>query len=102
MPYAAYDLYVYFSSDAAGRHGTITDGKSGIAYGFSTVGQAAISGANAVLIPTTDTTGANPPANYAVFSGLAGSSDTLTLNLPEGGGIAGFQIIARVDSGHRR
>jgi PKD repeat protein len=94
IPYSSYDLYVYLSSDMVGRTGTITDGNSGTTYDFLTIGQPAVSGINAVLIQTTDTTGANPAADYAVFYGLTGSSDTLTLNIANGGGIAGFQIVA--------
>ncbi len=94
ISYSSYNLIVYFSSDTAGRAGTITDGNSGITYDFSTMGPSAISGANAVLTQTTDTTGGNPTADYAVFSGVTGSSDTLTLNIANGGGIAGFQIVA--------
>ena len=100
IPYSSYDLYVYFSSDVADRAGSITDKNSGVTYDFSTVGQAAISGANAVLTQTKDITGAYPAADYALFSGLTGSSDTITLKIPDGGGIAGFQIVARGSSGH--
>ncbi len=99
ISYSIYDLIVYFSSDVANRTGTILDGNSGITYDFSTVGQPAISGANAILTQTTDTTAANPTADYAVFSGITGSSDTLTLNIANGGGIAGFQIVAAPEPG---
>jgi hypothetical protein len=92
ISYSSYDLIVYFSSDTANRTGTIADGNSGITYDFTTVGQPAISGANSVLTQTTDTTGGNPTSDYAIFTGLTGSSDTLTLDMANGGGIAGFQI----------
>jgi hypothetical protein len=99
ISYSSYNLYVYFSSDTANRTGTIADGNSGITYDFSTIGQPAISGANAVFTQTTDTVGGNPTADYAVFSDITGSSDTLTLNVPNGGGIAGFQIVAVPEPG---
>lgn len=99
ISYSSYNLYVYISSDTASRTGSIADGNSGITYDFSTIGQPAISGANALLTQTTDTIGGNPTADYAVFSGLTGSSDTLTLNIANGGGIAGFQIVAVPEPG---
>jgi guanyl-specific ribonuclease Sa len=92
IPYGSYDLYVYFSSDEAGRAGTITLGAA--TYDFATVGLAAISGDNALLIPTTDTTGVNPTADYAVFSALTGDAQTVTVNIRKGGGISAFQIVA--------
>jgi hypothetical protein len=96
IPYSQYDLYVYFSSDVAGRNGSITVGT--LTYYFSSVGAASVSGANASFVQTTDTTGANPAANYAVFSGLSGGSQTLTCNALSGNdqwlGIAGFQLVA--------
>jgi hypothetical protein len=96
IPYAQYDVYVYFSSDAAGRNGLVTDGTT--SFSFSTLGAASVSGANALLVPTTDIANGNPGANYAVFSGLTGSSQTLTVNPTSGNdqwlGIAGFQVVA--------
>ncbi len=95
IPYAVYDIYVYFSSDQASRLGHVTDGTT--TYYFSTLGSNEISGADALLTQTTDTTGANPGADYAVFSGLTGSSQSITLQMdvPElWGGIAGFQVVA--------
>ena len=93
IPYSTYNLIVYFSSDTASRAGTISDANAGITYDFSTIGPSSVSGTNAILLQTTDTTGANLLANYAIFSNLSGSSDTLTLSIPNGGGIAGFQIV---------
>lgn len=96
IPYTNYDLVVYFSSDTAGRTGTISCSGSGATYDFTTIGPSSVSGASAILSQTTDTSGANPSANYAVFPNLSGGSETLTLNIPLGGGIAGFQIVAAV------
>jgi hypothetical protein len=95
IPFSSYDLIVYFSSDVADRTGTVTDGST--TYSFKTIGTPSISGSNAVLTPTTDTGSGNPSANYAVFTGLSGSSQTVTTNIPNGGGIAGFQLVPWVD-----
>jgi hypothetical protein len=100
IPYAQYDIYVYFSSDTAGRTATISDGAT--TYSLSTVGPASISGANAVFTQTTDTGALYPTANYAVFSGLTGSSQTITespLVSDAWSGIAGFQIVAVPEPG---
>ncbi len=92
IPYAQYNIIVYFSSDVAGRAGTVTDGTT--TYDFATLGPASISGSNAVLTQTTSTGGTNPGANYAIFSGLTGASQTVSANIPAFGGIAGFQVVA--------
>ena len=92
IPYAMYNIIVYLSSDTAGRTGTVNVGST--TYDFSTMGPAEISGADASLIQTTDTSGANPSADYAIFSGLTGNSQTITTAIPNYGGIAGFQIVA--------
>jgi hypothetical protein len=98
IPFAQYDLYVYFTSDTAGRAGTVSDGAA--SYDFSTLAQGAIhTGGNADLIQTTDTTGANPGADYAVFSGLTGGSQTINVAVPQWGGITGFQIVAVPEPG---
>lgn len=85
-----YSITVYFSSDVAGRTGTVTDGTT--TYDFSTLGAASVTGANALLTPTASTTGLNPGANYAVFAGLSGDTQTITVSIPDFGGIAGAQI----------
>jgi hypothetical protein len=92
ISYGQYDLYVYFSSDAAGRNQSITLGST--TYDFSTVGAPATSGANAVLTQSTSTTGAYPMADYVVFSGLTGGSQTVNLDSQNGSGISAFQIVA--------
>lgn len=96
IPYAVYDIYVYFSADVADRLGYVTDGTT--SFYFSTLGPAAISGGNALFIQTTETSNANHPlANFAVFSGLSGDAQTITLQMEvndQWGGIAGFQIVA--------
>jgi MYXO-CTERM domain-containing protein len=96
IPYSQYDIYVYFSSDVADRPGFITDGTT--TFYFNSIGPASVSGANALFAQTTETSNANhPQANYAVFSGLNGGSQNITLQMevPDlWGGIAGFQVVA--------
>ena len=94
IPYSQYDIYVYFSSDVANRIGNVTDGTT--TYSFSTMGPAEVSGANALFTQTTDTSGSHPLADYAIFSGLTGSSQTISCQMEvieDWGGIAGFQIV---------
>jgi len=92
-----YDLIVYLSSDTAGRTGTVSAG--GTTYDFTTMGPSEISGANASFVQTADTLGANPSADYAVFSYLSGSSQSIVTTVPSYGGIAGFQIVAVPEPG---
>jgi hypothetical protein len=101
IPFAQYDIYVYFGSDAAvGRPGIVTDGTT--TYSFTTVPDV-ISGANAALTRTTDTIGANPAATYAVFTGLTGGSQTITCRTTGGNdqwlGISAIQIVAVPEPG---
>ena len=93
IPYTSYTIYVYLSSDAPGRHGTVSVGSS--QYDFSTLGSAENSGNNAQLIQTTSTDGSYPPASYAVFTNLTGSGQTITWTVPNGDGlgIAGWQVV---------
>ena len=95
IPYAAYNIIVYFSADTAGREGDVTDG--GTTYSFNTIGASSVSGSNAILTQTTDTSATyTTSANYAVFSNLSGASRTITVQMrdnDEWGGIAGFQIV---------
>lgn len=94
--YSSYDIVVYFSSDVAGREGYVTDGTT--TFYFNTLGPASIASANALFVQATDTTenGYTAAANYAVFSGLSGASQTLTVqmrDLEEWGGIAAVQLV---------
>ena len=97
IPFSYYDLYVYFSSDVAGRTGTVTDGTT--IFSFTAMGKASITNAsgNAVLTRTTDTGTGYPAANYAIFTGLSDGSKTINCNIPLYGGIAGFQLVPRTD-----
>lgn len=96
ISFSQYNIIVYFSSDVDGRTGTVSDGTT--TYDFSTMGISATSGSDAILTQTISTGGSNPSADYAVFSGLTGASQTLTLNVG-GGGIAGMQITAVPEPG---
>lgn len=94
--YSSYDIVVYFSSDVAGREGYVTDGST--TYYFNTVGPASIASDNALFIQAADMTeaGYEAAANYAVFKGLSGASQTLTVQMrdnDEWGGIAAVQIV---------
>jgi len=97
IPYPVYNIIVYLSSDTAGRTGTVNVGST--TYDFSTMGPGEISGANASLIQTTSTSGGNPNADYAIFTGLSGNSQIITTAIPSYGGIAGFQVVAVPEPG---
>ena len=96
ISYGFYDIIVYFSSDAAGREGGVSDGVT--TYTFNTVGPASVSGVNAILASTTDIAGTYATtANYAIFHGLSGASQTITVQMrdnDEWGGIAAVQLVA--------
>jgi autotransporter-associated beta strand protein len=96
VPYALYDVVVYFNADASGRKSTIEGPNA--TYSFSTMGSAARSGANALFIPTTQTNEAvYPSADFAVWRGLTNANAKFT-TFPKSGndqwlGICGFQVI---------
>ena len=99
IPYANYEMIVYFNADVGGRAGTVDIGST--TYDFLTMGASAINiGGNAVLTQATDTTGNNAIASdYAVFTGLSGASQNINWDIPQYGGINGFQIIAVPEPG---
>ncbi len=96
IPYALYDVVVYFNSDTSGRHGSIDNGST--TYYFSTVGGASRSGANALFLPTTETNSTKfPSADFAFFPGMT-SANAIFTEFPKSGndqwlGIAAFQVI---------
>lgn len=96
IPYASYNIIVYFSADVAGREGSVLNGAN--TYYFSTLGPASISNSNATLTQTTSTSTSDyAGATYAVFTGLSGTAQTITVQMrdnDEWGGIAGFQVVA--------
>jgi hypothetical protein len=94
IPYASYEVYVYFASDDSARVGTVTDGTTTYSFGML---DNMIAGSNALFAQTTDTGLLFPEANYAVFSGLSGDSQTFStsfMNAGEYGGISAFQVVA--------
>lgn len=96
VPYAVYDVIVYFNADASGRKSSI-EGPTAT-YHFSTMGSAVRSGANASFLPTTETnTSIFPTADFAVWRGLTTPNARFT-TYPKSGndqwlGICGFQVI---------
>jgi len=96
IPYAQYDVVVYFNSDTSGRHASINNGTT--TYYFSTMGSAAVNSANAVFVPTTQTNSAIfPSADFAFFPGMTSANAQFT-EMPKSGndqwlGIAAFQVI---------
>ncbi len=94
IPFSAYDIYVYISSDGDGRTGTVSDGTT--TFSFSTDARAKVDAhGNFAFALTTDTGTGHPSANYALYSGLTGGSQTFTIaNTSDGMGFAGIQIVA--------
>jgi hypothetical protein len=85
IPYAKYDLYSYASQDTTATNTlSITDGTTTFYY----AGDGRLNSAATSLLLTTSTNPASPttgPGQYQLFSGLTGSSVTLTT----GGSITG-------------
>lgn len=96
VPYALYDVIVYFNADASGRKCSI-EGPTAT-YNFSTMGSAVRSGANALFIPTAETNaGVFPTADFAVWRGLT-TANARFVSYPKSGndqwlGICAFQVI---------
>lgn len=86
-----YDVYVYFGSDGNGRTGAVAG--PGATFDFSTF--SAQAGASPFpFVQTTSTDGSNPDANYALFSGLTGDSQTFDLiRGSSNSGFHGVQIV---------
>lgn len=85
----AYDVYVYFGSDGNGRTGQVAG--PGATYSYSTFsadpdGSGGFDNSDYAI--TTDTGAGNPNANYALFSGLTG--DTQTFDIIRGSSNSGF------------
>ena len=96
IPYAKYDVVVYFNSDTSGRHATIDNGTN--SYSFSTMGSPSVSGANALFVPTTQTnTTVFPSADFAFFPGMTNANAVFTTTPKSGNdqwlGICAFQVI---------
>jgi hypothetical protein len=91
ISYPTYNLIVYLESDSGGRTGCVSTSGASTKYYYSTEG-----GSNqpASYVQITSTTsGAYTTGNYVVFTGLSGSSQTITLNSQNNwAGICGFQV----------
>ena len=86
---AEYDLYVYFGSDGNGRTGKVSL-QDGEIYSYTTFSQQG-GGFPGSYIRTEDVGDGNPNANYAVFEGLTG--DTQTVQIIRGSNNSGFHGI---------
>jgi len=82
-----YSVYVYFGSDGNDRTGAIEGVEAGVTYSYNTF-SAQAGDFPAAYTQTTDTGAGNPQANYAVFTGLSGA--TQTFNLIRGSSNSGF------------
>ncbi len=93
IPYASYDVYVYFGSESDNRIGTISSSSAGTTYSFTTDVN---TGSPGSYLQTTDTGTAYPQANYAVFSGQTGGTFDVTVTvgaLQNSMGIYGIQVV---------
>lgn len=89
IPYANYDVYVYFGANVDGRIGTVSDGTT--TYSFTSASRSTEPG---TYVQTLDTGSGHPEANYAVFSGQSTSSLAITYQRVSGnGGIYAVQIV---------
>ena len=96
IPYAEYDVYVYFGADTNNRQAVVTSAAGGATYSFATDANAtagnSLAGAN--YVETTDTGLSYPRANFAVFRGVTASSfDVTTTSVAGNVGIFGVQIV---------
>ena len=87
-----YSVYVYIGSDGNERTGTI-ENVGGATYSYSTNSQ--LGGTfPAAYAQTTDTGAGNPAANYAVFSGLSGDTQSFVFHRgSSNSGAHGIQIV---------
>jgi autotransporter-associated beta strand protein len=97
IPYAAYDVYVYFGSDGNGRTGSVSLGNQ--TYFYTTSANQG-SGTNSTAYQFTRTGVSsgitNPSANFAEFSNVSGSSFTITQTRgSNNSGMAAIEIVPR-------
>jgi serine/threonine protein kinase len=97
IPFSSYNVYVYFTDNHAGHLGNVAIRET--TYYFQTLGP--ITTRPYPLMQTTATTydpsGASYPlANCALFTGLSGSSVTITESAESGGsGLAAVEVVSR-------
>ena len=95
IPFSSYNIYVYFTNNYAIHAGHVAVG--GTTYYFRTLGP--IATRPYPLTQTTDTTydasgTSYPAANYALFTGLSGSTVTITQSAQSGSsGLAAVEIV---------
>jgi len=95
---AGYDIYVYFAPLTA-NPGQFSMSLGGITY-YANIANAVnyTPGGGFVLADSTDSMNPSTTGNYFLFSGLSGSSQTLTFNGPGAGSgntlVTGMQIVA--------
>lgn len=96
IPYASYDVIVYFGNNAMGADGNLRINGGGTQFFYRTAGiLPAFTGFDQVTARTSDTT---EDGNYARFDGVAGSTLVIQQANIGGGqdsGIMGFQIVDR-------
>ncbi len=94
IPYALYDVVVYVMSNNTGREGGVTTSNTGATEYFYRTGGGGSQPGTYVQVTSTDP---NSPTtgNYVVFENVSGSGSDLTvsLNLNNWSGAAGFQIV---------
>ena len=94
IPYASYDAVVYFGSDGNDRTGALTDGTTTYSYATYSNDPDGSGGFDQADFVLTDVDAGNPQANYAVFTGLSGSSWSVdVLRGSSNSGIHGVQIV---------
>jgi len=90
-----YDVYVYFGADSNGRTGEVSDGTTTFSYTTASADGTFDDSSDYLL--TTDTVAGSPNANYAIFSGLTGSSVTIDLiRGSSNSGIYGIQLVSAI------
>ena len=91
IPYASYTIYVYFSRDASST-GNVSIGTT--TNYFTTMGASANGGTSAAFVQTTSpVSSASPNSDYAIFTGLSGSTQVIHYANATSGGIAGIQVV---------
>jgi fibronectin-binding autotransporter adhesin len=103
IPYSLCTVYVYFGSDGNGRTGSISLAPASgttLTYDYSTDSNVAYTPGAYPFIKTTDTTGANPSANYCAFPGVLGSGTT-TVSVNRGNNNSGIMAVEIVDASNQ-
>lgn len=97
IPFAVYNVVVYFGSDQNGRTGRVNSVTSGTAYSYSTNSNLGGNLTEASYVRTTNLATGNPAANYCIFP--VQTSTTFTCNIIRGSNNSGFHAIQIVETG---